>query len=60
MRACEVYINHRPHYFLPILDCFMCSLPLFIPSHSLPLSDRPMTERRARDDRHKNNLGNYI
>ena len=36
---------------LSVLDRFMCSLSLFIPSHSLPLSLRAMTERRARDDR---------
>ena len=58
MRACEVYINHWPCYFLPILDRFMCSLSLFIPSHSLPLSDRPMTVRRARDDRETKNAQN--
>jgi len=39
------------YYFLPILDRFMRLLSLFISFHSLPLSDRPMTERRAREER---------
>ena len=46
-----VYMNRLHHHFLPILGRFMRLLPLFIPSHSLPLLHRAMTERRARDDR---------
>ena len=57
---CEVYINRRPHYFLSIFDRFMCSLSLFLPFHSLPLSHRAMSDSQPRNDRETKKAQNRL